>query len=363
MPSQFKPCDACRAVGETCWQLGDRHFCQECLAKCGLGDCNHATHPLIEELHVGFLKALMLSLWTGLVLTTLLAGMIVSFFLMINLFGLIALNPPPRNGWAGFARAIPLFSGFAFAFVGIFGFPMALIFGWTKRPRRLSIDDEAFKIETAFATTRLPFKDCIWSTPKIAFDVSGCYFPNQRLIVIQSIDAKNVTAVACGFTENDYQAWRAFLSLEGIPFKRPPRFISWLKWVGGGTAAGAAFGLLVGAAISEYVGQPVWIVSLGLMGFVDGGIWGIVRMFIKTAPFESLSRGDFAQGRKWSYFGIVFPLTGFVLGMKCGPRDLNPALALGTANAIVTALLGWDCANAHRNRLAATSETEGDLPS
>jgi hypothetical protein len=355
MSSRYEPCDACGNDTEAYWQLADRHYCRDCVLKSGGGSSGRLTHQLIEEFQFGCLGSTLLSLWSGLVATAMLTALIVTMFCVINVLTLLAVNPQLGKGLAGFALAIPVFAAFTFAFVSIIGFPLSLILGWTKRPRRLSVEDNVFVAQTSFSTMRLPFKDAVWAIRKLAFDSAGCYFPTQKHIVISSVDPENKASVVCGFTDESFEVWQTFLSLKGIPCAVRTPLISWVKWLGCGAVVGSAFGLLVGAIINPFVGKPIWMVNLGLVGFIDGCFWGFNRANIENKPLEQLGREMAERGTTWwAYYLIVFPITGFLLGMKVvGRGDFSAGLALGTANAIVTTLLGWDCSVARRKRLAA----------
>ena len=194
--------------------------------------------------------------------------------LVLNAFNLLANNPLAANGWPPIMRFIAVFMGIAIAFVSLLLFPASLLRGWAKRPRRISTDHDAFLVETAFGKARLPFCDCLWSIPKVAYDQSGFYLPGRRLIVIRSADDSNPTRFALGFTPDAKAVWKAFVAIQGIPSEDSASVTSYVRWAAGGELGGSMVGLLAGIAASAWSGKSNWTTILGFVGFLDGICWG-----------------------------------------------------------------------------------------
>lgn len=304
--------------------------------------------PLIEEIRFG-VQGLLISLWSGFLTTVIVAAIIVIFFLAINILALLAASPQDLDRWMSFLRVIPLFTGITIAFLGLVGFPLALIRGWSIRTRRVSIDDDAFRIESAFSTTRLPFTDCFWSTPELACDSAGFYLPGQRLIVVCSTDARSPMSFACGFTDDSLQMWTNFLLRQGIQFQVSAPFVSSLRWVSFGTVLGGTLGFVSGTVTSVLLGKPIWFTILGLLGILNGCICGWLRVLIKNSSPASLRKGMSKHNWLWA-LGIA-PLSGFVIGMKIGILDgLGGGFAAGATNAIAFCWMAWSYSSALRNR-------------
>jgi hypothetical protein len=113
----------------------------------------------------------------------------------------------------------------------------------------------------------------------------------------------------------------------------------------------------VGAITYAPVGKPIWLATLGFIGFCDGGVWGGMRTLIGNMPLVSLRAHLSNRTMGWAVYRAIYPMAGFSLGLRFGHgAGLAGGIATGAANAVVWAWIGWNCSTAIHERLQ-TAET------
>jgi hypothetical protein len=291
---------------------------------------------------MGYLQGMLNSLWSGCIMTSLAVGAITGFFVLILILG---------NGWGHIPRLL-LWVGPGLAVIGVLAVPWAMLNGWEQRPRRIWIEDDAFVVKMAFRTKRLPFDKCYWSLPKPSAEDAGFYLPSYRLIVITTLE-RDRKRIACGYTEETFRTWKAFVRLQGIPFQRRTSLVMWVQWFGGGGVTGSILGLLVGAIATALLGDPAWVMVVGLLGWIDGCFWGGYRLWAEVASPALLRRWSSNQiGRS-----VFSPLLGFAIGLQIARGAAFPIdVSIGLLNAIALGIVGRNCEAKLRERMASDAE-------
>lgn len=344
-------CASCGAAAEPFWVLADRPYCRDCVTRAGGAELGQVTHPLVENVQLGCGMAIVTALWSGVFLTAMLSGVIVLMFLVINFFALMARPVPLKDFLVRLGQVLPLFAGFAFAFIGVIGIPTSLFTRQTKSASKVSVSNGEFVVNNRFVA--IPLSECVWTTPQLmAADDGGCYLPKTRLIVISSTNLKSPGNYACGFTRETYLIWKTFLTLERIPFKVPGSPKVWCAWVAGGASIGSLLGSLIGFGAALHLGKPDAVVAFGFAGFLDGALWGILRAIVATTSTELLRR-SFGDPAKFNWNqAVLVTLTGFGLGFKIGAGiGFTRGLVIALLNGVIGFLLYWNVSRVMADRL------------
>ena len=307
---------------------------------------------LIEVPQFRFGTTLLISLWSSLVTTVLMVLVVSTCFVAINVFFFLAEGQLFQQFAGKLVKGVPLFAGFSFAFIGVITLPVSLVWGVTKRAKYIAVEGNSFVVETAWSKRRFPLSECLWMTPHLGCDSAGFYPPNWKVIVVGWTDRTSVFHFACGFTENAYESWKSFLTLNAVPFKAQIPINTWLLSVIGGGGIGSVLGVVIGGIAAGITGKPNSITAFGFVGFLDGCVWGISRTMISQSSVELIKRAIAQQWQRWVFNGVVAPLTGFLLGAKIGLLNgVSGAIMTGLVNSVATSLIAWNRASAIRIRL------------
>lgn len=322
------------------------------------------THPLFEDVQLPFAKRVKISIWSAFAITAFLVTLLMAMYVAINVCFMFGGMRGPEQTLIYLAKTIPWFAGVAFVFVGSTALLVSLSFGHANRPRRISVSEDTFVVETVSSKRHVPFSECLWTMPAMACDGAYFYPPKQKLIVICWSDGKSFGTFACGFSEDAYKLWKSFLTLRKVSFKAPAPITAWLMWLSAGSVGGGLLGSLLGVVAAYLTRQPMWVAAWGFLGFVDGFTWGILGAAVVFSSSEHCRRVKTPRWQRRAVHLIVMPVAGFGLGLKIGLIEgLSGAFVTGALNAALFAFGSWRFESVLRRKVEEDDAFPGERSS
>jgi hypothetical protein len=178
---------------------------------------------------------------------------------------------------------------------------------------------------------RFDLNNCKWHLGSSVVDEIDMFLKIRHAVVIQAPAVR----IVCGRTPDMKRLWSAFLTLSSVHRYSPA---SWLRvtLLGiAGALVGGFIGALTGSAVEAWIAQTGWLVVLGVVGIIEGGL---VAIILQTITVEGAVA---ARNRLHpAAFGIGF----FIIGFKVGELGGWPgALTVGTLNGAFGVLFGYLC--------------------
>jgi len=297
-------------------------------------DRETASDEFVEVIQFSFLYAMARSVWSAIVTATLLAAVIVSMFIAINVFA--AIDDDPQRILA-LPRAGLIFFGFSWCFLALVAFPVAFFMSWLSRPRRICVDEDELIINTAGRTHRMQLAECFWYVTKMGFDTSSAYFPQLPLIIIQqrasTLDrGQKPLCFACGFSDHSFQMWSDFFTATCVNQPRENAATKFFLAAIVGTTLGGTLGALLGLGIEAIAGIPFMAAAVGFLGWLDGGVAALLWYSLGM-----MQKQDFEVWFKRQMSPVTICMVFAVIGLKVG---ILAGWDMGITIAVVNSLIG-----------------------
>lgn len=262
-------------------------YCADCLAAAGLTEFAGTDHPLEELVRFGFFESLWRGVRSAFFVNALFTGTLFTFFLLIR-FAYHLSQLADGKPFEADPKTWLYFLAFTWVFLGIVIFPLTVGMALTSRSRSLRVERGTFVHRTAMATTSIALTDCVWSHSESGVEgVRGLFW--RRPLVSDSNRTNPKQAFVCGFTDRCHRLWTGYFTL--VDVERVPQFPG-LRMLGAcllGVVLGGAVGIIPGAILHFATGDPRWIATFTMLGFLDGLLWGFLRTVARVASPSKLN--------------------------------------------------------------------------
>lgn len=310
-------CSSCGSRRELIWCFGEHRFCEDCIRAVGLEPTQRQNRYLQEQIDWPFGTGFLRALTSALAISLMLGFVVALMFIAMNVFFALTQRQPFAKHLLETIQFAPLFFCFAVAFISVVSVPLMLIFNWTMRPNRVDVEGDELVVRSSLRCRRFPVHEIVWCVTTNASDMSGFYWPGQRLIqVTYTSGPKQADSIVCGFTEESFLMWCEFFTLMEAKRHEPMGMLFFARHLFVGALCGSILGVCLGKPFELFLLNPMWIVTWGLLGFLDGALIGIFNAGMKTG-FQTKQNWLRQFGKGWQGVAIG-AVAGATLGLKCG---------------------------------------------
>lgn len=303
-------------------------YCRRCVEQSGLADVDPDSRTIEESHRFGFWRGMGLGLYTGFLLTTGVALVLFGIFLLLSiafLMGGVMQNPAQPIDLARQLRTFAFFFLFAWAFVGVIGFPMG-VFGTLFALRRsIRVNSGVMTYDAGLRHVMLPLSDCYWFISSTCIDVYTIVSLRRPSIIVRT----SKEMIVCGFSPESLRFWQAYLSLVvGPAIPKHNWFKNW-KTAAYQAALWTVSGWLLGRLMQAITGHPMWTSAATFLGMLDG---------LVSSAFVLLRGHPKAKLLSQNAIPWMSSLTFATLGAKVGIGAGWPGLIVCL---VVNGIVGW----------------------
>lgn len=246
-----------------------RSYCGSCIEEVGLSEFAAANQSIREDYRIGLAKGLWLGLYTGFVLTTVIAAGLFAMFLMLNVAFMMGGLKPNAAQPGELTRILRVFAFFfmvSYVFVGVIGFPMGLFGTLFALRRTIQVSDGQISYDAGLRHVVLPLSDCHWQISSTCIDAYTIVSLRRPSIIVKSSKG----FIVCGFTPDSLRLWKGYLLLAVGPATPKHNWLKHWKVAVFHVVFATTLGWLIGRLLQSITGHPMWPSAVMFLGTLDG---------------------------------------------------------------------------------------------
>ncbi len=314
----------------TIWD--EQTYCWTCIEDTGMSAYDPTEIAIEEDFRIGFGKALLLGISSGIIVSLGASGMIIGLFALLILsfvFGGFNQVPAKPVNFLDLLVTLIFFCMFVLVFISVLGVPMSVFGTLFARRRTIRVQDGVISFEAGRREEAFPLKECYWTIRSTCADGPTIFSLSRPSIIIRSENK----FIICGFESASLHFWQSFLTLSVGPEVPKHRWQRNWKPALLHLLVGAILGWVVGRIVENVVRDPIWGGIVGFLGLLDG---------IISAGFV-LTRGHpkptlITQTRSPRLFALFLSVIFAVLGARVGRGAGIPGLL---AFMMTNGCIGW----------------------